>query len=1016
MAKSPSRPRATRRLSPQQLRPVTTLDPAKAASAALEKARRATERQPEDASAWRHYGLLLARSLPSRPILQQAETALTRALELDPQTPEPRGWLALVLYRLGDSARASEQAQWVLAEQPEQPHALWAQAYLDSDAGRRQEALAAVERALAQGPREERHLQELRGQLLSDLGRLEEAALVYKELLVKSPKNWSYWNNLGTVYRDLSDLPASEDAYRRAIEGVGQLNATPYSNLVTLSHYDPAKSREQLYALSQEWQTRYAPTQIPERPRPDDRSSQRPLRIGMYSDGFRAHPVGHMIGAALARLHPDESELVLYPTHPQADAITRALQRYAVQWTPVHGMSDDEFYEQLIEDRIDILFDLAGHNRGTRARVIARQPAPLIVKWVGGLINTTGIHAIDYLLSDAIETPLGAEEDAFYNEKLIRLPDDYIVYHPPPYTPPVGPLPALKQGTLTLGCFNNPTKLNPELTHEWSQLLHALPGSRLLLKGKAFDSEPVYERMRAAFAAEGIDGERLLLEGFTPHHALLNTYNRVDIALDTWPYSGGLTTCEALLMGVPVVTLPGPTFAGRHSATHLTNAGLPELVVSSWDEYRARVIELASDLDSLATIRQHLRQVLRESPVCDSQRFARHFMIAMRAIWQRYCEDKPPAALTLDKQGQAWFDGEAEPIRVSVPEPLPLTRAEALQLDAFNWQLPSKLVVLDNSSKLLRGGALPILLKTGAFGIVAFDPQSQVEQPERFTNTEQVQLFRHALLGDGQPTTLYACLEPRLSSTLAPLPAEQLPPEVREGARVLTQLPIQTIGLDQIEGLESLDWLLLDGLSDAATILEHGTQALKNGLLIEVHIAFERTHQRQPSLDEISYWASRNGYRFYCFHDIGRRSHLPERDDLLKKQSSELIVADALFIPSVARLAELTNEQCLKLAFLLHTIYGIRDLSHELLTRVDADKAEAYLIAEGIVKRPVEEGLNEAEAEGNIMVDAGGGAVELDEMRAEELDAEAELEPDAASGTESAPIASGEPEDEFVFD
>lgn len=995
-------------MSPQQLRPVTTLDPAKAASAALEKARRATERQPEDAAAWRHYGLLLARTL-QKPVLHEAQAALTRALAFDPQALEPRAWLAMVCYHLGDSERASEHAQTVLAEQPQQPQALWAQAHLDNDAGRREQALAGVELALEHSLDDDRRLQEFRGLLLSDVGRLEDSAQVYKDLLVKVPNSWSYWNNLGTVYRDLSDLPAAEDAYRRATDAVGQKNATPYSNLVTLAHYDPAKSREQLYALSQEWQTRFAPTRVPARPRPEDRSAHRRLRIGMYSDGFRAHPVGHMIGAALGRLHPDEIELILYPTHAQGDVITRALKGFATQWTPVHAMSEDEFYEQLIEDRIDILFDLAGHNRGTRARVIARQPAPLIVKWVGGLINTTGIHAIDYLLSDAIETPPGAAEDAFYTEKLIRLPDDYIVYHPTPYAPPVGPLPALEQGRLTLGCFNNPTKLNTELIHQWSQLLHALPGSRLLLKGKAFDSEPVCERMRAAFAAEGIESDRVLLEGFEPHQALLNTYNRVDIALDTWPYSGGLTTCESLLMGVPVVTLPGPTFAGRHSATHLTNAGLPELVVSSWDEYRARVIELASDLDSLATIRQHLRQVLRESPVCDSQRFARHFMIAMRAIWQRYCEDKPPAALTLDKQGQAWFDGEAEPMAVSVPEPLPLTKAEARQLDAFNWKLPSKLVVLDNSSKLLRGGALPILLKTGAFGIVAFDPQSQVEQPERFSNTEQVQLFRHALLGDGQPATLYACLEPRLSSTLAPLPAEQLPREVREGARVLTQLPIQTIALDQIEGLESLDWLLLDGLSDASTILEHGTQALKNGLLIEVRIDFERTHQRQPSLDEISYWASRNGFRFYCFHDIGRRSHLPERDDLLKKQRSELIVADALFIPSVARLAELTDEQCLKLAFLLHTIYGIRDLSYELLARVDADKAEAYLIAEGIVKRPLEEGLNEAEAEGNIIVDAGGGAVELDEDGMVD-DVRAQTKEDMST------LLDSEQEDEFVFD
>lgn len=965
---------------------------------ALRQARKAAERHPEDAAAWCHYGIVSARIAPLRmsPELQQAQATLMRALELDPEAADARAWLSVVCYHLGEYERAAELAQTVLDEAPEQPQALWIQAMLDHNAGRNQQALERLEQACDHALAHDRtFLEELRARQLNHLGRLDEAISAYEAILAKAPDKWNHWNNIALVHRERSDRPAAEAAYERALELAGDQSSNAYSNLVTLRHYDPAQSRAALCTLSQEWQSRFAPVQVPARPRPEDRAPQRRLRIGLFSDGFRTHPVGQMITAALERLSSAEVELVLYPTHAEHDHITKRLRRLAAQWTPINNLTDDGFYQQLITDRIDILFDLAGHHSGNRARVVALQPAPLIVKWVGGLINTTGVAAIDYLISDHIETPPGAEEDAFYTEKLIRLPDDYIVYQPPRYAPAVAPLPALESGFVTLGCFNNPLKLSPELAREWAPLLQALPNARLLLKGRAFGSEVVCARIRSQFAAEGIDEERLLLEGPSHHKGLLEAYNRVDIALDTWPYSGGLTTCEALLMGVPVVTLPGPTFAGRHSATHLTNAGLPELVTDSWEAFRARVIELAGDLDSLATIRQHLREVLLQSPVCDGKRFARHFMIALRAIWQRYCEDKPPAALTFDQQGQAWFEDDTEPVAVTIHEP----QEQAPQ--GFQWQLPSKLVTIDNASKLLRVGALPILLKTRAFAIVAFDPQSLVEQPERFSNAEQVQLFRHALLGDGQPATLHACLEPGLSSTLAPLPAEQLPPALRDGARVLAELPISTIALDSIEGLESLDWLILDALSDAATILEHGTQTLKNSLLIEVRINFERTHQRQPSLDEISYWASRNGFRFYSFRDLGRRSHLPERDDYLKKQSSELILADALFLPNAARLAELSDEQCLKLAFLLHTVYGIRDLSHELLARVDTDKAEAYLIAERIVKPPVEEGASKDEAEGNIMVDVGGGALD-----------EGEADPDP--GLEPAP--GGEQDDEFVFD
>lgn len=906
------------------------------------QARQVTEQHSEDGEAWGRYGMLLARDGQ----LQPAREALERALSFQPLQVDAKAWLAVVCYHLNAAEAAQLHVHGVLDQAPEQPQACWIQALLDRDAGRHQQALAGLERARVGAPDDPR-IHESQANLLHLLNRFDEAIAAFHALSEKSPNNYTYWNSLGNLYRDLADLPQAETAYRRAMELAGNKNAIPYSNLVTLGHYDPAKGRSELYRLSSEWQARFAPSNPPARPSPDDRDPRRRLRVGLFSDGFRSHPVGNMIVAALEQLDPAEVELFLYPTHTEYDQITERLRRIADHWTVIKYLDDQAFRQQLLDDGIDILFDLAGHNNGTRARTVALHPAPLVVKWVGGLINTTGVQAIDYLLSDTIETPPGAEEDAFYGERLIRLPDDYIVYSPPPYAPKVGPLPALNNGYVTLGCFNNPTKLNPTLLHEWAQLLHALPDARLLLKGRSFREEHLCTRIFGQFKAEGIASERILLEGPDDHRRLLGAYNRVDIALDTWPYSGGLTTCEALHMGVPVVTLPGPTFAGRHSATHLVNAGLPELVLDSWDAYRARVIELAADRDSLSQIRAQLRTVLALSPASDGRRFARHLMRALRAIWQRDCEDKPPAPLHFNADGLCRFDDEDDNAwrDLGVHDKPPMTAG------GFVWPLSTAtpLIAIDNRAGLFTDSARDRQLLSSPVHVIAFDPARRLTEPGRHQAREDRALYLDALLGDGQPATLHHCLDPNLSATLVPRPDDQLPAFLHKPLTVITRHPVPTLALDQISGLDRLDWLRLDAYSDPLRILAHSAERLRQTLLLEIEILFQPTHQGQIDLGAASQAAAKHGFRFYRLHQQTHRSHFPPgRSDLdsLKQQSSELLSAEALFIPDAQRWAALSDEQRIALAFLLHSFYQIRDLSHELLAQVDAEQAEAYLLAE----------------------------------------------------------------------
>ncbi|WP_228462136.1 sulfotransferase [Alloalcanivorax profundimaris] len=755
-----------------------------------------------------------------------------------------------------------------------------------------------------------------------------------ERLLALDNRNPEYLNLVAVKYCEMGLFDEAEKYYERAL-ALKPDYLEAFSNQVFNAHYNPALSGEDIAGVIRRWHDHFSP---PERPtRPDTgRAPHRLINIGLLSAGLRGHPVGQMITSALEQLPSDAFQLIAYSTNDTEDHITQRLRRLCTRWHRMQGYSDDILEARLREDRVDILIDLSGHTDGNRLRLIAREPAPLIVKWVGGLVNTTGLDAIDYLISDGVETPPGVDER--YYEKLIRLPDDYICYSPPDYAPPVGDSPALSQGRLTFGCLNNPAKLNDELIREWATLLHQVSGSQLLLRSAQYGDPAFRDRVWERFEQAGIERDRILMEGPDKHAAFLDTYNRIDIALDPWPYSGGLTTCEALLMGVPVITLPGPTFAGRHAATHLVNAGLPELVVDSWDAYRARARELAGDLNSLATIRGNLRDTLMRSPVCDARRFAGHLTTALRGIWQRHCRQQPPAALTFDGDGTARFeDGDRiEPFPASGPTLVSAADRAEPAAGHFEFDFTGKVIALDNGGCLLETGTADSLLKLDAFELLVFDPLGQHSE-RRPAEGNGFQYFASVTLGDGQPATHYACLDPTQSATLKPL----------GDTRVLAELPVQTVALGAIEGLPSLDWLLLDDRNDSLAVLRHGGDLLAKALLIQARVRLRPGHQGQPGLAALIQAAEANGFHLYRLNNEHFHSHLPEPLGA-GHQGSELAATDLLFLPQPSRLTALDTNRKRRLAFLLHTVYGIQDLTHRLLDEVDPVSATRYLHGTGI--------------------------------------------------------------------
>lgn len=867
--------------------------------------------------------LQLLRSSQPKQALDLLQQALT-------ETP---GHISVLLLKgkihreTGETAHAVRDFQHILTLAPDHHEANLELAKLYHSANDNRVALHHIELAEKAQPEHQQTL-EHKSMILGGLHRYNEAAAILENIIENGTSHHFNWNNLANIYKGLGLFEEAERHYLTAIELSGD-NDIAYNNYLSFCHYIPHYPKEKILKFYKDWEVRYAKNTAQIGHSVTALNAGKTLRIGMISDGFRTHPVGQMITSALEEIPAHEIEIYAYSTNLSEDAVTQRIKNLSTKWMTVVHLGEQELARQLVEDNIDILFDLCGHNSGSHMRTMAMKPAPILVKWVGGLINTTGLSTMDYLLSDKIETPEG--EDEFYTEKLIRMPDDYICYNSPIYTPDIHAPPAKYNGYITLGCFNNPTKLNPFLLEQWAGIMHALPHSRLLLKGFQFSSETLRGNIRAQFSRLNIEAERILFEGPSPHAELLQAYNKVDIALDPWPYSGGLTTCEAIYMGVPVVTLPGPTFAGRHSATHLTNAGMPQLVAEDWQHYHDIVVNLAGDLDNLTNIRTHLRAALLASPLCDAPRFARNFSNAMRAIWQRHCENKAPAALTLDKEGHARFEDEEEPIQLQLP-----AKPVVMEEDEFRFRFSGKIVALDNGGILASSQRFSVFHKLNALSTLCLDPGSRITNVQQLKQTGDFQHVPMTTLGSGEQVMLSITQDPAYSGTLPPLDLDQQPEQTALKYQQIAQVPINTIRLDDIAGIDTLEWLVLDNLNDLDAILANGVNTLAHPLLVQIRVNFLPTHRGQAALADCQ---QRMGDLGFEFHGLFNRYKI----DACANYDEQLLFADAVFIPRAEHRNALSENQRLKLAFLLHSVYESYTLVHRLLENVDADLAEDYL-------------------------------------------------------------------------
>ncbi|MFC5357974.1 tetratricopeptide repeat protein [Azospirillum himalayense] len=507
------------------------------------------------------------------------------------------------------------------------------------------------------------------GNLLKTAREPGRAITAYRRAVRLKPGMGGAHSNMGDAYRDLGESSRAVDCYRAAMQAQPDLPqpvvnlgetlkeqgriteaiavfqggmerhpdlALLHSNLLLALHYTPWVPPEVIARAHAHWNERHARPLMPQDQRfTNDRTPGRRLRVGYVSPDFRAHACAHFIEPLLREHDRGAIEVFCYAASDHHDAVTDRMQCLADGWRSLDGLDDAAATALVGRDRIDILVDLAGHTARSRPLLFARKPAPVQVAWLG-YPDTTGMTAIDFRLTDAVADPPGLT-DAWHAERLVRLPKGFLAYQPLRVAAAREEPPALANGFVTFGSFNNAAKVTPEVVRVWSAILTRVPSARLTLKSRAFNDPPTRARYLQRFAGHGVDPGRVdLLPPMDGVDAHLRAYGRIDIGLDPFPYNGTTTTCEALWMGVPVITLAGGHHVARAGASLLSQCGLAEFIATDEDGYVEAAVALAGDTERLVALRGGMRERMEGSALNDHRGFAAAVEAAYRDMWRSW--------------------------------------------------------------------------------------------------------------------------------------------------------------------------------------------------------------------------------------------------------------------------------------------------------------------------------------------------------------------------------------------
>jgi predicted O-linked N-acetylglucosamine transferase (SPINDLY family) len=463
--------------------------------------------------------------------------------------------------------------------------------------------------------------------------KFDDAIIAYQDAIQANPNYAQAHINLSLVLMDQGRIAEALQSLDRGSSLVPD-SPTVGSLRLCLLECDPSIHSADLLQEHSRWGRRYGQPPGKIEKHTNHRDPNRRLRVGYVSSDVQAHPVMTFAKVLFRDAPADRIETYCYSSTFTQDATTAEIKKLPIQWRDITNASDEDADRLIRNDKIDVLVDLSGHTADNRLTLFARKPAPVQVTYLG-YPDTTGLSTVGYRLTDAYADPPGTTE-RFHTEELVRLPSTFLCF-PPEEAPAIKWSPGER---ITFGSFNVLRKVNEAVIERWSEILLRVADSRLLLKSTAATSEICRQRFIGLFASHGIASDRLIFRNWAAsHYDHLQMYNEIDICLDPFPYNGTTTTCEALWMGVPVVVLAGERHSARVGVSLLSNAGIPELIADSVEDYVKKAVELANDLPRLAHLRGSLREQMRRSPLMDSPRFMRNIEAAYRQMWQRWCAE-----------------------------------------------------------------------------------------------------------------------------------------------------------------------------------------------------------------------------------------------------------------------------------------------------------------------------------------------------------------------------------------
>ena len=533
-------------------------------------------------------------------------------------TDTPSIAAALTWLRQGDAARAIRELEALTARAPSSAAAYNALGSVLAASGRIQPAYAALRKALGLRPGHPEAASNLGNLLLGD-GEILEAQLAFESAIASGRAPVQAYSGLARALCMLGRQHAASQVLARFAPHAGA-QPTFHSQRCYASLLDPELDAASVVAIHRDYEARVAGPLAATQRLPRTREPHAKLRLGYVSADLREHSVASCFEHVLAAHDRQRFQLHLYSDVSREDTTTQRMRGMADDYQRTLGISDADLAARVRHDEIDVLVDLAGHMQPNRLPVFARRPAPVQLTYLG-YPGTTGMSAFDARISDEWADP---DEPALGTEPVVRVPGGLFAYMPPADAPEVSPPPAASASSITFGCFNDTLKLNDHVLESWAEIVTRSHGSRLLLKAKLLSSSDVRAQLLEKFAACGVTRDRVeLLPATSSRREHLQTYARVDLALDTFPYAGATTSCEALYMGVPVVTLCGDRHAGRLGVSILSAAGLADWIAPTREAYIARAVRAAHDPPGLGALRSSLRTRLRSSPLCDPMRVIR---------------------------------------------------------------------------------------------------------------------------------------------------------------------------------------------------------------------------------------------------------------------------------------------------------------------------------------------------------------------------------------------------------